>query len=676
MNFANPAALWGLLALLVPIAVHLFSFRTSKRVLFSNLELLREIKEQSSKRQLLKERLLLLSRLLAILSLVLAFAQPYWGDEKRLINPGNRFHSIFLDNSQSMLLEGSEGLLLEQARAVARSIALAAHPNERFHLLTHDFAPQSQRWLSRDAFLLALDEVRPAFVSRTPTEILSRQLDAIHGKVETNKVQFYWISDFQKSAMPLDALDKEKRLNMRFLQLQPQEVANVYVDTAWLESPVIRMREKNRLLFRLKNGGRTNANGVVVQLRVNEVQKGLANLDIAAGSSVVDTIDFTLENAGVFAASLDLDDRTFAFDDRWYMQFKVESELPLLYAQSGSPSPFIMALFKNDDFVKMEETQSLRLDMNQLNLARALIVEGLDASSTGLLEALRNQVEAGAALLYLPGTKESPENLRKVLGYLTGGQVGALVESTTPVRKLDFDDKLFQETFSRLPEQMMLPTAKKYFEYKPHPADRVLMELANEAPWLIRRSLGEGNILVLLSALDPTWTDLPQQALFVPTVYRAVQLSGGLLPSSFRMRDALSIELSSSNLPAEGILTLVGKENSWVPEVRRFGNRVRLNLMGQKLSPGHYALFAKNKQVDGLLFALNSDELESQFTYYEEAELNSWAETRGWQQETVRKATLVGKTLETATTGTAWKWLLLAVLIFLISELTILKFLR
>lgn len=676
MNFANPAALWGLFALLVPIAVHLFSFRTSKRVLFSNLSLLTEIKQESSKRRLLKERLLLLSRLLAILCLVLAFAQPRWGDAAQTLPPGSRYHALFVDNSPSMLLEGSEGLLLEQAREAARAIALAASPNERFQLLTHDFSPQSQRWLSRDAFLIALDEVRPSFVSRLPQEIIDRQIDALHGMEDKRGVRFYWISDFQKSAMPLQALKVEAGIDVQCVQLLAEETGNVYVDTAWLESPLLRKGEKARLLFRLQNGGRTDANGVLVQLRISDVQKGLANVDLAAGASVVDTIDFTPDQTGVLAASLELDDRVFPYDDRWFMQFKVEEQLPLVYLHPEKASPYIRALFSKDDFVRMQEMPALRVDLTALKAARAVVLEGVDASASGLLASIKEQVEAGASLVYLPGESETKANFQQVLSYFTGGQLGELVQEALAVRKLDLNDKLFQETFSRLPEQMLLPTAKKYFAYKPHPADRVLMELANGAPWFIRRELGNGNVVVLLSALQPGWTDMPQQALFVPTFDRAVQLSGGLLPTSIRLRNALQFELRSGDVPQEGVLSLRNNQNSWLPEVRRIGNRVLLSLVGSNLGPGHYQLQSKEQIVSNVLLAFNGDATESQLQYYTSEELAAQLEQLGWKQQQLSKASLAGKILEEAASSTAWKWLLLAVLVFLFIEILILKFLR
>ena len=46
MIFANPIFLWGLLALLIPIAVHFFNFRRYRKVYFSNVERLMEVKSE------------------------------------------------------------------------------------------------------------------------------------------------------------------------------------------------------------------------------------------------------------------------------------------------------------------------------------------------------------------------------------------------------------------------------------------------------------------------------------------------------------------------------------------------------------------------------------------------------------------------------------------------------
>jgi len=101
MEFLHPSFLWALLALAIPIIIHLFHFRRFKKVLFTNVKFLQEIKEETSSRSKVKNLLVLLSRLLAVAALVLAFAQPYIPQGKD-IKKGNSAVSIFVDNSYSM----------------------------------------------------------------------------------------------------------------------------------------------------------------------------------------------------------------------------------------------------------------------------------------------------------------------------------------------------------------------------------------------------------------------------------------------------------------------------------------------------------------------------------------------------------------------------------------------
>lgn len=49
-------------------------------------------------------------------------------------------------------------------------------------------------------------------------------------------------------------------------------------------------------------------------------------------------------------------------------------------------------------------------------------------------------------------------------------------------------------------------------------------------PWLIHRPLGEGHVLLLLSAVDADWTNLPTRPLFVPLVHESLRALAGSVP--------------------------------------------------------------------------------------------------------------------------------------------------
>lgn len=76
MTFLNPLLLLGLAAAAIPLIIHLFNFRRPRRVDFSSLVFLHELKKSTMQRVRIKQWLLLALRTLAIASVALAFARP------------------------------------------------------------------------------------------------------------------------------------------------------------------------------------------------------------------------------------------------------------------------------------------------------------------------------------------------------------------------------------------------------------------------------------------------------------------------------------------------------------------------------------------------------------------------------------------------------------------------
>ena len=115
MIFGNPAMLWGLLAVLIPVVVHLFNFRRYKKVYFSNVDQLVDLRTESRRHNNLRQWLVLAMRVLAIDFLVLAFAQPVIGHRNGNARSGQTAVSIFVDNSYSMAGASGDGSLLDLA---------------------------------------------------------------------------------------------------------------------------------------------------------------------------------------------------------------------------------------------------------------------------------------------------------------------------------------------------------------------------------------------------------------------------------------------------------------------------------------------------------------------------------------------------------------------------------
>src|SRR5680860_782391 len=105
MQFKYPELLWALFLLLIPIIIHLFQLRRFQKTPFTNVKFLKKVVSESRRSNVLKKWLLLLTRLVMLAGLVIAFAQPFLADQSAL---QQKETVIYLDDSFSCLLYTSD----------------------------------------------------------------------------------------------------------------------------------------------------------------------------------------------------------------------------------------------------------------------------------------------------------------------------------------------------------------------------------------------------------------------------------------------------------------------------------------------------------------------------------------------------------------------------------------
>ena len=76
IQFEHPLVLWAALGAIVPIIIHLFGNKTRKQTLIPSLMWLDELKSASRSNRKIKDWLVLIMRVLAVLLVVIALAKP------------------------------------------------------------------------------------------------------------------------------------------------------------------------------------------------------------------------------------------------------------------------------------------------------------------------------------------------------------------------------------------------------------------------------------------------------------------------------------------------------------------------------------------------------------------------------------------------------------------------
>lgn len=137
MNYLQPAMLWALPAMLIPVAVHLLNKMRYKNVDWAAMHFLLRIQKNSTQKAKLKEILLLAARVLIMLAIVLAFSRPISGGWlAKAISTTPECVIVLLDRSSSMGTRTSVNGIskLERALTIVKDSAVQ-HPARRYVLV-------------------------------------------------------------------------------------------------------------------------------------------------------------------------------------------------------------------------------------------------------------------------------------------------------------------------------------------------------------------------------------------------------------------------------------------------------------------------------------------------------------------------------------------------------------
>ncbi len=121
ISFLSPVMLWGGALVSLPIAAHLLTRRTRRRIVFPTVRLLSESSASTSKLYRLRRWLVLLLRCLAVAAIILAFTRPVWtGPGERPATAGRGAAVVILLDASASTARHSGGVrLADSIRAVA-----------------------------------------------------------------------------------------------------------------------------------------------------------------------------------------------------------------------------------------------------------------------------------------------------------------------------------------------------------------------------------------------------------------------------------------------------------------------------------------------------------------------------------------------------------------------------
>ena len=634
MHFKQPEILFALVFLLIPLLVHLFQLRKYQKEDFTNVKFLKKISRETRKSSRLKKWLVLLTRMFALGSIIIAFAQPYLPAKEQ--NRANLEKVIYVDNSFSMQAIGKTGELLNTAiQDLLKNI-----PEEgNFHFITND---EEHTDLNPEELKTRLEQTD--FSSKS-LSFQSIELKATQFSEVEIPPEIILLSDFQKHMDLPENFDS----NYHLVPFIAENNINYNLDSLYIEK---RDPEFLYLNFILKSN-RKNSDQVTVSAFDGEKLLARKTLNFE-GENRIDG-NFQLRNEQVATGSLEIEDNGLQYDNNLYFSINPAKEISgAVISRDISEAGFLNRIFTEPEFDFNNFTPE-SIDFNLLSKASFIILNELENLSSSLRLTLEKMHSAGKTIAIIPSEENTAVN--SFLGSLPASGYGNLKSQELLITNIAYEHPLLNGVFENEITNFDYPRVEKYYSLTG--GNKVLGFQDNTA------FLSEQENLYLFAApLNSKNSNFKNAPLVVPVFYNLGRTALALPQLYYQVNRVNQIEVPVESSGDE-VVSLVSENENFIPVQQAFTGKVRLNNQELPETAGHFSIFYKGEERGKISY--NYLREESSWLYREDFNNAQMYNSVSEYFNNVRSATQ-NKAL--------WKWFVILALIFLTAEMLLLKYLK
>ena len=555
MVFLTPIFLTGLLAALIPIAIHLIRREKPPKLMFSTIRFLKKTSKKLILFQHIQQWLLLLLRSVVIILLVLAFARPLVDQSvARLLDANPKSVVIMLDDSMSMRY----GTSFEEAKAAALQIIDDLAAGDEVALIKFSTAAGVVRELTTDldsvrSLINGLDQAGYGATRYMPNLRLADQL------LETSRFDnrsVYLISDFQQIAMQGTEEGWKLAPGVAFIGIDVGAESSSNLALTDVRSPqqLLEDAAEQQILIRVRSTGTLYLDSGEITLRIDGQVIDRAPVDLTDRSEEVISFDVTFDTQGTHVGEVRVTGDSFDADNSYFFTVDVLPKIRVLLVNgeasddwfddegywfglalsSAAESPFVLE--------HIEPAALSAASLRQNDVAVLLNVGNLNSSQA---DAITAYVQSGGSLLLAPGDRVDSEVFNRQFASITP----ALLQDSGLLSR---DDYLVIADFDRR-HPILRPLSSDWsarfqghWSLLPDAAADVLMQFDNAEAALVERAVGDGKVILFASTLDLEWNNLALQGLFLPFVHETLRhlVQSETQQRAYQVGDSFSLDPS------------------------------------------------------------------------------------------------------------------------------------
>lgn len=708
MTFLNPALIFGAVAVLIPLVIHILNRSRFRTVDWGAMHLLESVLQVNHKRFRLDQLILLLVRCAIPVLLAFCLARPIWSGARSLEGNAPASIVILLDNSYSMDVVEPTGTRFQDALDAATKIVEASARGSEIAVFQTGGLPRQlfdRPIFDADAVVRKLKQVPSGLGASQFQDALNEALATLAAMSHARR-ELLIISDFQSSDWKaIDAATIQDQIaaldikpEVTLLQIGDSVSDNVSIDSLTFPQRALGVQQQLDLRVNVRSHGLATTETARLGLYIDGQEEAVTqvNLTVNGTSQAYFPCQFKTPGSHLIEVKLTADD-SLATDNRYAAAVTVWDRLHVLLVD-GAPSqqplqgetdylsialtPLTFGRLKLADLVDSRTITAQQLDQTALDQARVVVLANVVRLNSEQLELLSNFVQNGGALLVSAGNQLDLAWYRekffadgKGLLPLPFHAPQGVVNGTEGVRRIvsqRFDHPALTFFNDRANGDLSTAEIQTWcpLDERTAPGDQrlVLARLDNGEPLLVEHPFGTGVVVQFATSCDADWTNFPLRPVFVPFMQQLVTtLAARISPPrniltgtpAVALLDATEEEVSISVQTPDGSLRSLKTTPQGNRQLARFDETQR---------PGVYVMSTPAESV--IHFAAEASRDESDLTILNADQLNRLADDMGasiissaqsyLEQDRLRRH---GREI--------WQFALAAVLCFLFLELVL-----
>ena len=658
MGFFAPWFLAGLLTVGLPVYIHLLRKHTTTPRSVSSLMFFERGTQSSTRHRRLRYLLLFALRALLMLLLALVFAQPFL--RRSAAAASDKLLVVAVDDSFSM----RAGDRLADAKQEALATLATRRPSQKAQvmLLAGELQVLTQAVQDDGQLKAAVASIQPGDSHANYGE-LGRGMRALAETVHT-PIELHLFSDMQQANMPGNFADMVMPGNVE-LKLHPvvkTPIPNWNVEGVNAPSQLVDTK-KARVIAVIAGHG-TPAATRTVSLVINGNVTATKKVDVPADGRATVAFESLEVPFGESRCEVRIDSADgFAADDTSRFAVKrADPERVLFVHQAGDSRSQLyfgaaMGAAAQASFVMQPIVAEQAGDLDPTKFAFVVLSDV--ASIPSILEhSLVKYVEDGGSVLIAAGLADSHRERIPVYGeVVSDGHYYSRSSGFASVGAMD-------ESYPAVKDAGGWSDAKFFYSATVDPKGaRVVAKLADGAPLLLDKQMGQGHVLLFTSGLDNVTNDLPLHPEFVAFVDEAARylagverLNGSRVVDSFvQLRSPTTTTVPSGGTSVE-IVGPDGKRPLSLAE-EATAQSFRLSNAGF-----YHVRFATGRDA---LIAVNPDSRESGLELIPDDTLKLWS---GSNEGAATASETSGAAAANENNYGLWWWVMLMVLVAALAE--------